>query len=401
MLNAYPVPPDVRLFSRRALPIGLVLLVASIIGGIFSPDQFYHSYLLGYIFVLNITLGCFALVMVQHLSGGNWAVISRRMLEAGMLTLPLMAILGIPILIGMPSLYVWTHPDVVATDHIIRDKTLYLNYTFFIVRYVCYFVIWSVIAFFLRKWSIEQDATGDPAIGRKLQRLSGGGLVVYGITLTFAVTDWIMSLVPHWFSTIFGMIFMCGQGLSAFCFVVAILWWMMQREPLRSIITRKQMIDFGNLMLAFVILWTYMSFSQFLLIWAGNLPEEITFYVPRFSSGWELVGILLLVFHFFVPFFLLLSRDIKGKIVRVGTLAIALEAFRWIDIYWMVAPAQHAHLHLSWMDIALPVGLCGIFIAAWAWNLQKQPLLPLRDPLLHQALTYGHHAPVGPSLSGD
>jgi hypothetical protein len=401
MLNAYPVPPDVRQFSRRALPIGIVLLVASILGGIFSPDQFYHSYLLGYIFVLNITLGCFALVMVQHLSGGNWAVVSRRMLEAGMMTLPVMAILGIPILIGMPSLYVWTHPDIVATDRVIRDKTLYLNQAFFIARYIGYFVIWSVIAFFLRKWSIEQDATGDPAIGRKLQRLSGGGLVVYGITLTFAVTDWIMSLVPHWFSTIFGMIFMCGEGLSAFCFVVAILWWMMQREPLRSIISRKQMIDFGNLMLAFVILWTYMSFSQFLLIWSGNLPEEITFYVPRFQFGWEIVGILLLVFHFFVPFFLLLSRDIKGKIVRVGTLAIALEAFRWIDIYWMVAPAQHAHLYLSWMDIALPLGIGGIFLAAWAWNLQKQPLLPLRDPLLHQALTYGHHAPVGPSLSGD
>lgn len=401
MLNAYPVPTDVKRIQSRALPIGLVLLAASIIAGVFSPDQFYFSYLLGYVFVLNIALGCFALVMVQHLSGGNWGVLTRRLLEAGMMTLPLLAVLFIPILFGMHALYPWTSPHVVATDRMVRDKTLYLNETFFIVRYVCYFVIWIAIAFVLRKWSIEQDRNPTAALGRKLQRLSGGGLVVYGITLTFAVTDWIMSLVPHWFSTIFGMIFMCGQGLSAFSFVIAMIWWLSKRDPLRTILSRKQLIDLGNLMLAFVILWTYMSFSQFLLIWAGNLPEEITWFVPRMSYGWELVGILLLVFHFFVPFFLLLSREIKGRVARVGMLAIALIAFRWIDIYWMVAPAQHAHLHLSWMDIALPLGIGGIWLAAWTRALQRQPLLPLGDPLLHQALQYGHHAHTADSIAGD
>ncbi|MDE3156019.1 MAG: hypothetical protein KGN76_13000 [Acidobacteriota bacterium] len=392
MPTEYSVPSDVQQITRRALPIGVVLLAACAVGGYFNPDQFFHSYLLAYIFVLNITLGCLALVMVQHLSGGNWGVMTRRLLEAGSRTIPLMAVLFIPVALGIHSLYVWSHPDVVASDINVREKAAYLNQTAFIVRAVVYFICWWAVAHFLNKWSLEQDRTGDPAVGRKLQRLSGGGLVLYGITMTFAVTDWLMSLQPHWYSTIFGMIFMAGQGLSGFSFVIAALWWLAKREPLKSLLSSRQLIDLGNLMLAFVILWTYTSFSQFLLIWVGNLPEEIVFYLPRFRHGWQAVGILLVLFHFAVPFLLLLHRSIKGKLARIGALAIALVAFRWLDIYWLVAPAEHVNLHLSWMDIAAPLALGGIWLATWARTLQGRPLLPLRDPQLAQALQYGHHA---------
>jgi hypothetical protein len=391
MPTEYPVPPDVQQITRRALPIGAVLLVACLAGGYFSPDQFYHSYLLGYIFVLNIAIGCMAVAMIQHLTGGNWGVLTRRLLEAGSRTMPLLALMFIPVLFGLKTLYPWARPEVMATDHVVKLKELYLNVPFFIARAVAYFIIWSTIAYFLNKWSLEQDRTGDPAIVKRLARLSGGGLVLYGITITFAVIDWLMSMQPHWFSTIFGMIFMAGEGLSAFSFVILMLSWLVKREPLQAVVTRRHLIDLGNLMLAFVILWTYTSFSQFLLIWAGNLPEEISFYVPRFRHGWQYVAIGLLLFHFAVPFILLLQRSIKGKAARVGLLAMGLVAARWIDMYWLIAPTIHTSFYLSWMDVAAPLALGGLWLAAWASQLQKRPLLPLRDPLLQQALQYGHH----------
>ena len=390
MPTEYPVPSDIQRLQRPALLGGAVLFVACLVGGYFSPAQFFHSYLIAYILVLNIAIGCMAVTMVQHLTGGNWGVITRRLLEAGSRTMPLLALLFIPIIFGIHSLYSWSNPAVVASDHFVRDKAAYLNEPFFIVRAVIYFIVWWSIAHFLNKWSLEQDRTGDPAISRKLQRLSGGGLVLYGITITFAVTDWLMSLQPHWYSTIFGMIFMAGEGLSAFSFVIAILCWLARREPLQSILSSRQMIDLGNLMLAFVILWTYTSFSQFLLIWAGNLPEEIVFYVPRFKHGWQVIGVFLVLFHFAVPFLLLLHRSIKGRVARIGAVAMALVAARWLDIYWMVAPSIHKSLYLSWMDVAAPLALGGLWLATWAWQLQGRPLLPLRDPLLAQALRYGH-----------
>ncbi len=279
----------------------------------------------------------------------------------------------------------------VATDHVIQAKALYLNVPFFIARAVAYFIIWWTLAHFLKSGRIEQDRTGDPAIVKRLGKLSGGGLVLYGITITFAVIDWLMSMQPHWFSTIFGMIFMAGEGLSAFSFVILMLSWLVKRDPLKAIVTPKHLIDLGNLMLAFVILWTYTSFSQFLLIWAGNLPEEISFYLPRFRHGWQYVAIALLLFHFAVPFILLLQRSIKGKAARVGMLALALVAARWIDMYWLIAPTIHPTLYLSWMDLAAPLGLGGIWLALWARTLQTRSLLPVRDPYLTTALQYGHH----------
>ncbi|HVB37969.1 MAG TPA: hypothetical protein VND92_05495, partial [Vicinamibacterales bacterium] len=378
--------------TRRALPIGVVLLAVCAAGGYFSPDQFFHSYLLAYIFILNIAIGCMGVAMIQNLSGGNWGILTRRLLEAGARTMPLLALFFIPILFGLKTLYPWARPEVVATDHIIQAKALYLNVPFFIGRAVAYFVIWTTLAHFLSKWSREQDRTGDPAIVRRLGKLSAGGLVIYGVTITFAVIDWFMSMQPHWFSTIFGMIFMAGEGLSAFSFVILMLSWLVKREPMKAIVTRKHLIDLGNLMLAFVILWTYTSFSQFLLIWAGNLPEEISFYLPRFHHGWQYVAIALLLFHFAVPFILLLQRSIKGQAARVGMLAGALVAARWVDMYWLIEPTLHTTLYLSWMDVAAPLALGGIWLALWARNLQGAALLPLRDPYLTTALQYGHHA---------
>jgi hypothetical protein len=280
---------------------------------------------------------------------------------------------------------------VVANEPLLQHKSAYLNVPFFLVRAAIYFAIWMTLSYFLNKWSLEQDRTGDQALNLRLQLLSGPTLVLYAATVTLAAVDWVMSLDPHWFSTIFGMIFMGGQGISALCFAIAIALMLMREDrPLAGVIKPTYIHDLGKLLLAFVMLWAYFSFSQFLIIWAGNLPEEIPFYVRRLQGGWGAAGLALVVLHFALPFLLLLSRDLKRDARKLVNVAALLVVMRLVDLYWIIAPTvHHDYFFIPWMYVLAPIGLGGIWFAAFIWQLKKRPLLPIGDAHIVEVLPDG------------
>jgi len=376
--------------QRRAFVLGVAALVLAALDGIRAPEQFFRSYLLAFVFWLGFPLGCAAFLMVHHLTGGFWGLPIRRPLEAGTRTLPLITALVLPLLLGVGRLYSWTNPSLVAADDVLKSKQLYLNLPFFLVRNVIYFAVWWVLVRGLNRWSDEQDRTGDPRLALRLENMSGPGLVLYGLTVTFFSIDWIMSLEPHWFSTIFGMIFMVLQVLSALALAVFVAGFLSQYEPIASVITSDRFNDLGNLVLTFVMLWAYLSFSQFLIIWAGDLINEIPWYLTRARGGWAMIALLLIFLSFAIPFLLLLMRPIKRRVETLSALCGALILITFVDVYWMVAPAfEKAGPRFYLLDFLLPVGIGGIWVGTFVAQLKSRPLLPLHDPRFEGALQHG------------
>src|SRR5712692_5427332 len=327
--------PALARHQRRLLTAGAIGALVSLIGLFTSPTEFLQAYLMGFMYVLGITLGCLALGMVHQLSGGAWGVVIRRPIGAATRTVPVLTLLFLPIALGMQLLYSWTDAGLVASDEALRHKHAYLNAPFFLIRAAIYFAVWNLLTYFLNKWSLEQDTRDDPRLARRMQVLSAGGLVAYGLTITFASFDWLMSLEPHWYSTIYGVLILGGQGLSALAFLIIMLAWLSRRPPLDAIVVPAHFHDLGNLMLAFVMLWAYFSFSQYLIIWSGNLPEEIAWYLHRLQTGWRFVGITLVLFHFAVPFCLLLSRAVKREADMIVKVAIGMLVVRLVDLFWL------------------------------------------------------------------
>lgn len=376
---------DFRRVQWPALVIGLVGLAVCAIGAFFSRTQFFQSYLYAYLFWLGIALGSFGVMMIQHLAGGRWGVVIRRLLEAAALTLPLMAVLFVPILFGLPDLYEWARPEAVKDDAILLHKQPYLNVPFFMGRAVLYFAIWIVLTLLLNRWSLEQDRTASPAVSRRLRLVSAWGLMLYMLTMTFASFDWAMSLDPHWYSTIYGALFVISQGLSTFAFVIIVATLLLGHKPLSDVVTAAHFHDLGNLMLAFTMLWAYMSLSQFLIIWSGNLPEEVVWYQERTRGNWSVLPAFLAIFAFATPFFLLLLRSTKRRPQVLARVAAWIIFVQLVHIFWLVAPTFHAGLSVHWLDLAAPLGIGGIWIAAYTWILQGRPLLPLHDPRWEEA----------------
>ena len=384
MEAAPPPEADFRRIQRGALIAGVVGLVLCVIGALFDLDQFFQSYLWAYLFWLGIAAGCFGIMLLQHLAGGRWGVVIRRFLESGAMTLPLMALLFIPLLFGLQSLYVWARPEAVQADEILQHKQPYLNVPFFIIRALLYFAIWSGLALLLNRWSLQQDRTADPNLSRRFRLLSGPGLVIYMLTMTFASFDWAMSLDPHWYSTIYGALFIIGQGLTTLAFVITVAAFLSDSKPLSEVATADLFNDLGNLLLAFVMLWAYMSFSQFLIIWSGNLPEEVVWYIERTTGGWAWIPPFLIIFHFALPFLLLLLRSTKRRPRVLARVAVFVILVHLVNLFWLVMPAFHPDgLHVHWLDLAAPVGIGGLWITAFLWVLQRRPLLPLHDDRLH------------------
>ena len=363
----------------RLVSIGGALLAVCVVAGLRDSGEFFRSYLVAFLFWIGITLGCLALLMVQHLTGGNWALVIRRILEAGSRTLPLMAAAVLPLLAGMKDLYAWSRPS--QNDPVVLAKHLYLNADFFIGRTIFYFACWFMLTHLLNKWSRAEDAGGNASLWARMEGLSGGGLVLYGLTVTFASVDWVMSLEPRWYSTIYGLLFMVGQALAALAFSIAVLIWLSGREPLSEVVRPSYFQDLGSFLLAFVMLWAYLEFSQFLIIWGGNLSEEIPWYIRRMQGTWGTVGLLLVLLNFALPFFLLLFRNVKrrtGSLLLVAGLVLVM---RLVDMYWMVLPAfGGGDAHLTWMNLLLPFGMGGIWLAYFTWQLQRLPVLPVHDP---------------------
>jgi hypothetical protein len=392
-----PLPSDALGGAQRAGlvvgGIGLVVSVAALLLGT-SAEQFFRSYLVGFMFCLGIALGSLAITMIHHLTSGGWGMVARRPLEAAARTLPLLAVLFVPIAIfGLQPLYLWARPEAVAEDAILQMKQPYLNVPFFLVRAAVYFIVWLGLSFALNRWSREQDAAGLRPIGaeRRFRLVSAAGLLAYALTITFASIDWVMSLDPHWFSTIFGILFMGGQGLAALAFVIIVLATVRDLPPLTGVIKPLHFHDLGKLMFAFVMLWAYFSFSQFLIIWSGNLPEEIPWYIERMRGFWGFVAILLIVVQFAAPFLLLLSRELKRNARALSAVAIVVLGMRFFDLLWLIKPGADG-VHLHWMDLVLPAGLFGVWLFVYVGELRKRAALPVHDPYFAEAMAvHGGH----------
>jgi hypothetical protein len=402
--TSYAPPAEIDARRSRALLAGVVGLVACAIGFVVDRDHFFRSWLIAYLLFLGIALGSLGLLMIQHLSGGSWGAF-RRIFEASSRTLPLMALLFLPIVLGIGTLYPWSHADHVQADEVLRHKAPYLNTGFFLLRALLYFAGWILIAWTLTRWSRRQDE-GDMRVNQRLQYLSGGGLVFYAFAATFAAIDWIMSINPHWYSTLFGFIFIGGQGLSALAFTIIVSTFLVRRAPMASLLKPSHFHDLGKLSLAFVMLWAYFNFSQYMLVYAANLVEEIPYFITRISHGWQYLALLLVVFHFVVPFLLLLSRDLKRTSHRLAWVALALLVVRYLDLFMLISPefdAGGANLHLlagehesalfvHWLDLAAPLGIGGLWLWMFFTQLAQWPLLAFRDPYLREALeTTGGH----------
>jgi hypothetical protein len=389
------VPALARL-QRWGLIAGFWGLLAGIIGAFLNVDQFLRSWLIGFLFCLGLTMGSLALLMLQYMSGGQWGLVSRRVCEAASRNLPYVALIFVPVLLGLPRLYEWAQPDRARTDHVIQMKAPYLNVPFFAGRAVLFFAVWVLCSWLLNAWSAGQDR-GEvgvhPSDTRRFRAVSAPGLLIYVVTMTFASVDWIMSLDPHWYSTIFGFILVAGQGLASLALVIAVLAALSDVEPLATYLNpRLHFLDLGKLLLAFVMLWAYFSFSQLLIIWAGNLPEEIPFFYNRFRGGWQYVSVLILLGHFALPFILLLSRDLKRHPNLLAKVAVFVLLMRLVDLIWLVEPMfPHQGFPIHWMDVALPVGLCGIWVFLFARNLGSRALLPLNDPFFKEAFAHDAH----------
>lgn len=367
--------------QRNALIVGIVCMAICLIELFRNPTQFYRSYLFGEMFWLGIALSCMGILMLHHLVSGRWGFVLRRSLEASAKTLPWMALLFIPVIIGMHNLYIWSRPAAVAADPILQQKTWYLNTPDFIIRAIIYFAIWITFAYFLTKWDMRLDESGDPGLITKMRNLSGPGIAIYGFTVTFAGFDWVMSMEPHFFSTIYGMMFVITEAVGGMAFIIIVAYHLTNGKPMSEIIKPNQFHDFGNLLFVFTFLWAYLSFDQFLIIWSGNLQNEIPWYVIRIEHKWAYVALALVILHFAVPFFLLLHRYLTFRRQHLVKIAWLLFILSVVDLFWILVPSyEQAGPQFHWSDWLALIGLGGFFVSAFASQIKKRPAVPLRDP---------------------
>jgi hypothetical protein len=399
----YSAPESVSRLQTRALGLGAIALLLSLFGVLRSPGAFYQSYLVSFLLVLGLALGSLGLLMLQHLTAGHWGIIIRRPLESATRTLPLIAVFFIPIaLFGMPYLYAgngdqkgWLNAPASGEGALSDLQKTYLTThgpLGFYGRAVIYFVFWLALMFIFNIWSRQQDQNReDRALRRRLIVLAGPGIIVYVFAMSFAAIDWVMSISPHWASTIYGFIFVGGQLISSMSFMIAVVVLLARAEPFAGVLQPRHLHDLGKLLLAFVMLWAYFDFSQLLIIWSGNQPEEISFYRTRLYGEWGVVAVVVLVFHFFVPFFLLLSQDLKRNAKVLPKIALWLILMRFVDLFWMTRPEFTSRAVPTWLDIVLPIALGGLWLGFFAFNLKQCPLLPLGDPRLAEAIEHHEH----------
>jgi hypothetical protein len=387
-----PLPAAISRLERLALPVGGVFLLACAAGFATDRGQLLRSWLFGFLFWLGIAVGSLGLAMLNQLTGGLWGLVPRRFHEAAARTIPYMAVAFLPILLGATTIYPWAGPEA-AGDVLVQKKLAYLNLPFFVGRAVAYFAVWTALAYVLSRWSWQQDASPDRRRAGRLGGLSGVGLVALSGTTTFATIDWGMTLAPHWFSTIYGALFIVGWTLSALAFTIVMMASVAGEAPFDRALQPVTVHDLGKLLLAFTMLWAYVNFSQYLIIWSGNVSEETPFYVRRLQGGWQLIAIALLLFHFALPFALLLSRPLKRSAKSLAAVAWLMLLMQLVDLYWLIGPdlqASHGSLapplHLSWMDLAAVAGIGGLWLYLFARQARSRPVLPVGEPAVRALL---------------
>jgi hypothetical protein len=392
-------PPVVRKISQRSLIIGIVFAVISVVLAFLRPDEFYRAYLLGFMCWLGVALGSMAILMIRHLTGGGWGTVIRRILGAAMRTLPLLAVLFIPMILAVAQhrIYPWAMPlesvqDLHIREHLEKHSFIrsYLNFSGFFIRAIFYFAIWNVLSFLLSMWSKQTDRAGAPDNSQRFKAVAGPGLILYGFTISFAAIDWIMSLDPTWISTIFGLIILIGEVLSAMCFAVVVERILFNYKPMSDLLKPNFVHDHGKWMLTFIMVWAYFSFSQWLIIWAGNLPSEITFYLKRINNGWGFVALSLVLFHFAFPFATLLSRPFKRNIRKLVWVAVLLLLMCYVDLFWIIEPNFSQTFAVTLADIVVPIAIGGIWLWYFFHNLASLPLLPAYDTDAYEVLEPAH-----------
>jgi hypothetical protein len=380
----FMAPAVVNVWRRRALVVGIVFAVPSIIGWIFDTDQFYRSYLLGYMWCFELTVGSLALLMLYHLTGGAWGTVIRRILEAAMQNIWLMLALFAPIIIGVHRLYPWSRPqEVAASEHLRFISHQYLRLGLWLPRAGLYFLVFILLVWTLMAFSRRQDREPEVSMASALRAVSGPGAVVYLFLTLFLYTDWLMSLTPDWYSMIYGLIFNAGHGLAAISFAVVIAGLLVRYQPMKSVMQPDQFLDQGKIMLTFVMMWGWWSYAQWIIFWSGNKPDEIGWYIARTRGGWQWYGLALIVVYFCIPFALLLSRSFKSNPNKLAKLALLTLLARYMDNFWFIGPAfpdRAGHFHYSWLDAVVPICLGAFWLALFFRRLQARPLLALQDP---------------------
>jgi hypothetical protein len=399
----YKAPESVGRLEKRALVVGVLGLLVSITAWIVRSEDFYRAYLLGFLFVLGLSLGSLGLLMLQHLTGGYWGIVIRRPLEAASRVLWLIPVLFIPIIKGMPTLYSmhevdghervgWLNAPKVGEEALSHLQQSYLTKPGFLWRAAIYFVVWIGLMALFNAMSAQQDVNQeDRRLRRRFKFWAGPGIILYVFAMTFAAIDWAMSLSPHWASTIYGFLFVAGQMISAMSLMIIVVIMCSRTEPFEHYINKRHMHDLGKLLFAFNMLWAYFSFSQLLIIWSGNLPEEITFYKSRLNGSWGVVAVMVLVLHFFIPFFALLSRDLKRSKSLLPKIAMWMIAMRCLDLYWLTRPEFTSSALPTWCDIGVILALGGIWLWFFAFQLKQRPLMPLGEPKLAEAIATHEH----------
>ena len=394
----FKAPASVDRLQRAGLMAGGVAALIAVYGLTKSPADFYHSYIFSYMLILGLTVGSLGLLMLQHLTGGIWGIVIRRPLEAASRNLVLVAVLFIPIAMGMKYLYSgndsetgWLNAPKEGEHALTSWQQGYLTSGGFLTRAVIYFVIWLVLMVVFNNWSKQQDQANGERLKQRMKALAAPGVILYILAMTFAAIDWVMSLSPRWASTIYGFLFVAGQAIAAMALMIAVIVLLAGSEPFNGIIKKRHLHDLAKLLFAFNMLWAYFAFSQLLIIWSGNQPEEITFYRSRLNGQWGVVAVIVLLFSFAIPFLLLLSRDVKRTAGVVSKIAIWMIFMRLVDLYWMTRPEFISRAVPTWLDIVVPVALIGLWLGFFAMNLKQRPLLPVGDPNLSEVLAQNEH----------
>jgi len=393
-------PASVASMRTRALIAGIIGIAASVYFAKSAPEMFLRSWLVAFMFWLGMSIGPLALLMLQYVTGGNWGRIGRRFWEAATRCIPLAFVFWLPIALGMKTLYpwaVWTREQ--AIHELGFKGAWYLRPEGFWEKGIFFFIVWYALALYLGRWSKkEEEGRTDGIKFITVQHVSAVGIMVYALTITFAATDWVSSLNPYWFSSVWGMLFMVGQVLTTFAFTIWLLARFSPIEPVSRVINPERLHDFGKLMFAFVVLWAYLSFSQWIIIWSGNLTEEIKWYLDRIRGNWQIVAVSLILLHFAFPFFIMLSRNLKRNMGRLVWIALLILVMRYVDLFWLVQPKFHLAGNVDplnygsiLMTVAAALAMGGLWLALFFWNLGRRSLMPVNDPNFPKMLEMKQH----------
>lgn len=378
--------------AKTCYGFGAVGLIASGVGYFLNSEQFFFSYLISFLFFTSISLASLILIMIHHITRSSWGVVMRRIPESFASNIWIWAFFIIPVLLGMGTLYHWAHADAVAHDPLLSEKTGYLNVPFFVIRQLIYFSIWGYLGHRLHKVSVEMDETNDWGLTELLKKLSGPGILIFGLTVAFASFDWLMSIDPHWFSTMFGVYFFAMSFQALFPILILMVFWMHKKGILENTIQKSHIFDLGAWFFGFTVFYAYIAFSQFLLIYYANIPEETIWFYDRLEGSWAYISYGLIICRFAIPFIVLMNRDMKHNTKILMFVSFLVIFMHIAEIYWIIMPTLHHHgIALSWLDFATLIGLGGIFMGLFFQRFKKHKLVPVNDPKLAESLHKEYH----------